>query len=177
MTSAQLSIVNRRSNREVQSLIDFASGHYLSLLKSNRYLDASIAKNQGRSVDSARSLEIAWFTAVKTLEWVVGIGLTDEEFRKLDKEPDQDGERRRSTRNVVKLLTCAIDAADYHEKTLRAAEVSKARSAKKQEQDIVEIRIANACVVLMLKWVLGMELTREELMSIPSELEEELRKY
>ena len=68
--------MKRRPTWQVRKLLDTAQDSYLSIMKSQRYCEASLAKNRNKLLQNIREIEIAWFSVVATLRWVLGEGLT-----------------------------------------------------------------------------------------------------
>lgn len=79
-------VVKRRPTRQVERLLKIMEDSYFSLLRSQKYAQASQARNAGRFVQNLREIEIAYWSSIAIIHWVLGIGLTDIERERILKE-------------------------------------------------------------------------------------------
>lgn len=79
-------IIRRRPTRQIERVLDLAETNYHSLMVSRRYADSSRRRNSAKQLQNLREIEIASWTVVATLKWVLGIGLSSVERDRTLKE-------------------------------------------------------------------------------------------
>jgi cystathionine beta-lyase family protein involved in aluminum resistance len=68
----------RRPTKDIERVLQVAKEVQAQLIKSRRYTEMSVHKNRGKWLESARDLEVSNRAFIAALEWVLGIGLSEE---------------------------------------------------------------------------------------------------
>jgi hypothetical protein len=84
--TAPAGLRRRRATHQVRRLLEVAESNYFSLLRSQRYVAHSMARNREQWLSNLHEMEIAWWSAMAILRWVLMEELSPEQLKWVPKE-------------------------------------------------------------------------------------------
>lgn len=81
-------VSKRRATSQIERLLRIAEASQLSLLRNKHALEASKAKDSAKRLNTLEEIQMVNFAVIGILRWVLGIGLSDEEWQRIPRELD-----------------------------------------------------------------------------------------